>query len=747
MKSIQLSTRFRQGQFEGEAVLLVFDVAYIDGATIGDDVRDVLERRPYVQRIYVLAPYLNEQDVEDAIRDGTALRRAGAVGKHPAAELFVVGMRRDEAGLHTSAKSFKLQGDAALGGNWSRLETHLQEGWLFNLFDTSKGLVNAPIGVHFSKASGKHASKFLRTSCALLSSEACGALAFFALAKLPLDEPRRVFVDTAPLLSLAFSMQRVATIRGLWSGMPPARSFSSYGGVNDIPRFGRSDLVLISASTSGGLAARLVELGASKDRMLTLYVLKSKPDMKTDGLVLCDLTHVPERLFGYPLLDNEPAVSCKLCKQGYVLAELEGDQFLLEKRHVKRLRVGALSQVGNARATAELLCRHRAISVRLLKRDTRRTDISIDVANVMSRVPAWEQGFIRLVTRFVPAPLSWIVAVDVSSEYIAACFDKAGARDLFDAARVVDWSQLSSLSAIPGANALVVAPYLCDHATLRGINAQLRPLLDGGCVAYLAGVTIADSARNLSDLRIFLQYGEHGPETFIFRSALEFMLPWHGDAESSWAAELNLLLRIKGNGGIAPESQARLEFLQNSASTIDGLFLSGQVGQLAINPDFVLLDTKEKIDLISQADIYAVVSNCLAAVRSDNVALDAKVLREAPTPAWRQSVFAQCLLCPSNFRDFNDAVLRASLLRAAFTQELNYSVDEAASEEMLDVLRADIASWSSGKGDSLPEFLVALASRRLRLVPQHLGRVKALLEAVELPPHLAAIAGAIPVGP
>lgn len=746
MKSIQLSTRYRKGQFEGEAVLLVFDVAHIDGSTIGNDVRDVLERRPYVQRIYVLAPYLKEQEVEDAVRDGTALNRAGAVGKHPAADLYVVGMQHDETGIHIRAKSFRLEAGQAVDGPWSEIEKPLEEGWLFNLFDTSKGLVNAPIGVHFSKASGKHASKFLRTSCALLSSEACGALAFFALAALPPEEPRRVLVDTAPLLSLAFAMQRVASVRGLWTSYPPAKSFSSYGGVSNVPRLGNSDLVLISASTSGGLAARVIEHGASAKRMLTLFVLKSTANMKTDGLVLCDLTHAPERTFGYPLLDNEPSTSCRLCKQGYVLAELEGDQFLLEKRAVKRLRVGALSQVGNARETAERLSRHRAISVRLLKRETR-TDISIDVASVMSKVPEWDQGFARLLTRFVPAPLHWIVAVDVSTDALAAMFEKAGAKALFDAAVVVDRSELSNLKALPGANALVVAPYLCDHATLRGINAQLRPLVDGGCVAYLGGLTIADSARNLSDLRIFLQYGEHGAETSIFRSAVEFMLPWCGDEESSWRAELNLLQKMNGAATLPAELQLRLEFLKSSAMATDGLFLPGQAGELAINPDFVLLNTKDRIEEISQADIYAVVSNCLASVRSDNVPLDAKVVRDSPTPAWRQTVFAQCLLCPSNFRDFNDAVLRATLLRSASAQEINYSVDEASSEEMLDILRADISSWKNGKGDSLPEFLVALATRRLRLVPQHLGRVKSLLEATKLPPHLAALAGEICIEP
>lgn len=747
MKVLQLSTRYRHGAFEGEAVLLVFDVTNIDGATIGDVIRDVLERRPHVQRLYVLAPYLKEKVVEDAVKDGSALRRVGAIGSSSPAELAVLGIQQGKNGHHVRAKGFKLHDGVVVEESWTDVDRSLQDGWLFNLFDKSDGLVNAPIGVHFGKASGKHASKFLRTSCVLLSSEACGTLAFFALAALPFGEPRRVFVDTAPLLSMAFALQRVAAARGFWSLVAPAKSFSSYGGVTEVPRFGTSDLILISASTSGGLAARLIEQGASEKMMLTLYLLKSVPNMKTEGRVLCDLTHVPERTFGYPLIDNQPATTCKLCEQGYVLAELEGDQFLLEKRAVKRLRVGAASQSDEARKAAESLARHRAISVRLLKRDTRRSEIDIDVVQAMARSPEWEQSFIRLLTRFAPVPLQWIVTVDVSSAEVSTWLTKAGASALLSSATVVDWSNVGALAPIPGANALVVAPYLCDHATLRGINAQLRPKVDGGCVAYVAGLTIADSARNLSDLRIFLQYGEHGPETSTFRSARDFMLPWTGNLASPWAAELDLLQRMHAEAALPEELLVRVKFLQNSASVVDGLFWPGQNGELKINPDFVLLDTEMRREEVSQADIYAVVSNCLAAARCDNVGLDAKVTRENPTPVWRQTVFAQCLLCPSNFRDFNDAVLRAALLRAASMQELNYSVDETSSEEMLDVICADVASWQTGKGDSLPEFLLALASRRLRLVPRHIERLRVVLASTELPQRLAVVARALPTSP
>lgn len=745
MKALALTTRYREGAFEGDACLLVYDVTSISGSDIGDDMRDVLERRPNTPRIFVLAPFLTEAEVEDAIKEGSALRRAGAVVKTRIVEVSLLSLHPDPDAdkAYVMRKSFSLVNDIAIGGEWQKLPASLQEGWLFSLFDENGGLVDAPIGVHFSKASGKHASKFLRTSSVLLTSAACGVLAFFGLAAARKVEPRRIFVDTAPLLSLTFAMQRVAIVRGFWKQMPPAKSFSSYGGVGKLPRLAKSDLILVSASTSGGLAARLIELGVAEDMLLTLYLLKSSDDMKTSGHVLCDLTYGPARTFGYPLIDNHPADSCDLCRRGYVLAELEGDQFLLEKRAVKRLRIGAASQTSSARKAIETLARTDAISVRLHRRDTRRTDIDVDVKKGLARGGYLEEPFSRLLVRFTPTPLDFVIAVNLTVADAKAYCAGAGLVSSISSAQFVGGDQVGQLEAKVHANALVIIGHLCDHAFLRGINAQLRTKVDGGCVSYISALTIADSARNLADLRIFLSYGEHGPETFTFRSALEFMLPWTGEQPSSWAQELHLLQKLEMEQKLPAELEIRLSWLTETASASKELFLRGVKTDLAIAPDFVLLDTKNNINAITQADIYAVVCNALATARCDNQGLEMRVQRENSKPVWGQTVYSQCVLCPSNFRDFNDAVIRAALLRAANIQELNYAVDETCSEEVRDVIRADINSWEQGRADALPEFLLSMACGRLRLIRGHIDQVKSDIKGSRLPDHLKVLAQSI----
>jgi len=184
------------------------------------------------------------------------------------------------------------------------------------------------------------------------------------------------------------------------------------------------------------------------------------------------------------------------------------------------------------------------------------------------------------------------------------------------------------------------------------------------------------------------------------------------------------------------ELQVRRALLQDTASASNSLFLPGATGELAIAPDFVFLDTKLDIARISQADVYAVVSNLLATVRCDDKGLTEQLRRDSPPMTWVQSVYGQVLLCPSNFRDFNDAVLRASLVRAANISELNFSVDEQCSSEMLDLLVAEVAAWQHLRGDSLPELLMSLACGRMRLMPRHIERLRDELVAAPIPEYL-----------
>ena len=144
---------------------------------------------------------------------------------------------------------------------------------------------------------------------------------------------------------------------------------------------------------------------------------------------------------------------------------------------------------------------------------------------------------------------------------------------------------------------------------------------------------------------------------------------------------------------------------------------------------------------ISQADVFAVVSNLFAASRSGSNDLTKKSGDAIPLA---QSVYGHILLTPEAFMTFNDGVLKACLLRAARKSDLMYEVDPAYSNRMLEIVLAELAGWSVGTGDALPEMLLALATRRLRLRETDLSQIRAKALGAELPDYAVALARAIP---
>lgn len=727
MRALSLSTRLREGAFEGAACLLVYDEIELSATAVSSDVRDLLDGKPNTSWVYVLAPYLAESDVLQATLNDQVFGRAGS-------QVWVLSYRAPD-GQTPSIVRVGRRGEDQVE---EQLPTSLQNGWLFDLFDSSKGKVTAPPGIHFGKTSGKHSTVFLRAGNALLSTKASGLLAFFLMASLPKRDVRRVLVDTAPLLTVAMALIRIAEVHGVWSQKPPASSFSSYGGLDSLSRLHKKDLVLISASTSGGLAERLIGLGACKQMVVTLFSLSEKI-AEAPSPIVCDLKYAPGRTFGYLPIENQVYGSCKWCDQGFLLAPLEGDQFLLEKRPVKRLRVSKADQAPGASKLLERWTRKGYFKVDRYGSIEPRSSFIFDVDRAIAEDGELRAKLIRQLQRYGPTPLHSVVLLGLSRATYQTLIEAAGLTALYAKAEVIDAGQVSTMTARSEAGVLVLVGCLVNHALLRGINAQLRTKAPGGRIAYLAALTFADSNKSLEDLEMFLTYGEHGKETFTFKSAESLLLPWRATSERSpWDDERALLQQIKDDSSLVPELAQRLDQLESGGSIDNALFLAGKDSKaLAIAPDFVYLNTKIELAKISQADVFLVVSNLLAVARSNGLKNGVPQAHHL----WAQSVYGQVLVdlptvCPRNFRDYNDAILRASFLRAASKQELNYSVDEECSGEVLDVLRAEIDAWPDDRGNSLPELLMALATRRLRLAEADEERLITNLNSARLPKHL-----------
>lgn len=714
--------------------LLVYDGPFFSDEKLSNDLRETLDQLPVLARIYVAAPLVTANELVATIEHGSAKLRVSEWSKSEGAFLRILTAERPLVDSAVQLFESFLERDVTTGLEVLRkanLPDEAIHGWLFDLFVANKGMVLAPAGVHFGKTSGKHSDRFLRTANVLTSSAACRTIAFFCLPLIPPRKFRQIYVDTLPLLSLGFALAEVGRPLnlGVTSGM--IRSFGSYSGLQGAQEYRASDLIFVSASTSGTLVDGLIERGAGDDSVITLYYLQAKLWPRTKGLVLCDLTHAPSRLFGYGELLSYRHSDCPLCKANLMLAEFEGDQFLLQRRKTKRLRIVAASQHQSARDFFEIVARNRAISVCIVGPGTSKySDINFAVSRLLDSTGDVRAAVTFKLRRSVPTPLDFVVSDGITIEQLSECTKQNGKVTISADTPMLKSPELDTTDPVFEGGALVYFDILHNDFKVRSINRALRRVAPRGSVTYFVVILICESPEARRDLISFLEYGDRGPKTFVVDPVYNLLLSQRSE-RSPWDLERDLIASIVQAEQSAPQLKDRLNFLNENVSTVDNVFLAGQNGALSINPDFVYLNTKNDCEKITQADVYAVVSNLLSASRVDNRPATNPVERGSEGVAWTTSVYGHVLLCPQNFKNYNDGVLHAALLRVATTQELCYEADAALSEEMLEVILDEINSWKRGGGQALAEFCLAIETGRLRLKGEHLVQYKSVLRASE----------------
>ncbi|SEN98364.1 hypothetical protein SAMN05428959_10413 [Duganella sp. CF517] len=742
MHALNLSTRFKDKSYQGEAVLLVYDEQHLSSNIISEDVRDQFESRPATARVYVLAPFLPQSEIREAFLEGTLFNRVQSYFHALGGRIYICGFGVANGRSTCVGIPFTVNSEnEPVEESPVEIDSELIHGWLFDLFDRYSGRVSAPPGVHFGKSSGKHSDKFLRVSNITLSSKSCALIGYCTLGSIICAQPKRIYVDTAPLISVAFAMEKIALVNSLWELPVQITSFSSYGGLAKLPAASNRDVVLISASTSGGLVNKILEKGFQSGNIATLFFLASSHDAVCGEANVCNLTFYPGRNFGYPYLENYSAEDCKFCKDNIFLAELEGDQFLLEKRALKKLMIKKVTQKPEAREAFEFFARRGFFEVQLYADSHRGSIFSIDSDLILSHQDV-RSPLLRLIKRFTPSPLNYLIVDGISITNVKILLAESGYSGVDDL-NIVASTALSTLPSVPGGSALVIFGVLDDFSRARDINAQLRTIVSKGIVAYVSALTIADSAEYLADLKMFLCYGELGRDTFTFASAHQLMLPRRGGEVTSWELERDLLLKLKAEFPSIAEFSARLDIIENSGTRGSDLFWSASGVELSIKPDFAYLNSSKSPELISQGDIFAVISNLIATSRVNERGLNAPIVVGKEPIKWTQSIYGHTVLDPRNFEDYNDDILRGAFLRGALSSELNYCHDEEASSKIFFVIQAQILGWAKGRGDSLPEFLVALSTGRLTLSPIYISKIKLIVRSAALPDYLVVLAANI----
>lgn len=576
-----------------------------------------------------------------------------------------------------------------------------------------------------------------------------------------------IYTDTSSVLSVAYALLDHCRRLEKDIGSPVIDSFGSYDGLHAGYQLdnGRESLCIISASSGGGLARKIINTGRiPHDRIVILFHVGDSCD---DLQILCDLTIREGNPDGtVERFKTWEASDCQLCSQNQTTVRLTGDQFLPANPTVEPLMIKATHAprwLGPFSRDVYGLNAIRA-HVNMGRPDSVTRTVYFDIGPILNGqdpdAPLY-RSFITNVTRNISAFTSWIVHLDdpgslLMAMKVHALLGEIGIELPLD--RIVSAEELSKNPEQHGTGegvCLVVASAVVSARSLLNISRLLRVTHIGKPITYLVFIARMSDSTRWRDAASNLQYGEARPKEHGLFVVQELELPsdrfGSGDP---WMREVHFW---QGQQDIASDPNVfanledritALDYAESNGGLADSLFLPGfdEVSNpvaLRLNPNFAFWPFKyeehplyiEKGIEPSQAEVFFTMLSVLHGLRQNRTDRQPILSREHN---WT-------VLAPGNFARFNDPIIQASILRAANPFELDYSFDKQLSSEMADIIRPIVLGWNEAGGAAASEILLSIALGDLRLAPDVAADIRASLADVaeDMPGLLRALAQSV----
>lgn len=632
----------------------------------------------------------------------------------------------------------------------------------------SNVIVAAPPGFYFSKQSDRHSSHFIRTEGLLSCTESIELLALRLLKSFrnycdALPHPTvRILIDSMviwPLAHALVSLRRDADPKRRYI----VKSFRSYEGFAESRVESGPAFVIISASTSGGLARELRKrIGASHVTCTTILGLDQqskevgeRSDQQDDCLFL-----VPRDLDGAPSLSGLRAkfeTDVTNVPPGWESVRIIGERFLNQNFRPRSVRLahGSLAD-GRKQVLAQISSARLALIARRRPVGKSYWSASFNVPELVKRYCEDDnQGECLLrswLTNYsVAGDIAVIYPIDTlekgrpgegEAERLAErireiLLERSPSTDIriFNSAEL-DAPETNVADFMRKAGAIVAAPIVGNGFIFKQISAALRSVQPKGPRLFLALAVLPESQARFQELQTDLQ-SSADDRAYHFKHAIALPVG-KLDQDIDWHQESLLLSRVveacrEDNVFMPPLLQDRLlRFRQGNGLGGEFAFFPSYKGSaLAMSPGFLLWRTKEPLAGVNLgADVLVTVAVFLEACRSGGARLNETSLVSG--------LFQQTLISPANFTRFNDPAIQAALLRAAYRSELNFASSPDMSSDMQRLILRLIRLYDSPAGDALAEFLLALALQRLTLHQSHLNEVRE--EARSLPGWLGVLA-------
>src|SRR5690606_4033839 len=287
------------------------------------------------------------------------------------------------------------------------------------------------------------------------------------------------------------------------------------------------------------------------------------------------------------------------------------------------------------------------------------------------------------VNQYVPASLKYIIHLnDKGSELLATYILGKTTPFSNNSIEVINQSELADkkISEDESGSILIVASCITNGKNLLYLSRYFRNYNNIRLIYFVGINRISDSDKH-KELKSNIKFGLYGADNSSFVE-IETINCDNSNIATPWEVELDHLKEIQEDMDEASSFvNERIKTITSfSSKSLKGgaqkIFYPDILGnELKIRKNSAFFNDNDYFENVTQSDVYFTISCVLNNMRNNRV------------DGLYQTNFVKNLLDPFTFNRFNDGIIQAAILRAAKSEELNYSYSRKNSEDMLMLLK------------------------------------------------------------
>ncbi|WP_432721160.1 hypothetical protein R0381_002667 [Jeongeupia wiesaeckerbachi] len=586
------------------------------------------------------------------------------------------------------------------------IDSFISQG-LHGLIDSNPVVQIAPAG-HVFRHPSKTVNKLFIQARELATCEVelafVGRCLAHRLKALTLPQLSTVFIDSMGIYSIVREALTFANSRAV------IHSFHSYAELSELSPPTEPYAVVISASTSGGMARTLhSDQRFDDERILTLIDTTRSGRTGNVLIALDDLTPSYRK----PMADGTETQ-----------IEIFGEHFSSKAKPPRAVTLGMPHEPKPLRKFLTRFGRQGLVNLNTQPAGRLAPRLVCLDSNVVASDTELLTWLKHEIDWRVSVAIDHIIhAGDTGSQTLAEA-----AANVLQAAKgsairpaIISYTDLTDTILNRAKGVLVVHAVAGDGGLLREISRDLREFLTSDVPRhFLAGVGLPQSEETWQRLQQFLV---RNPSTREYGFSTWLVLPigsegtvnaWQGLSKCAEKAQMELPSVSGVSKSILTQS---VDLAVQSIRDADNGFLPTSSGaSLSLSDGFLFFGDvfNGTLNDVPESTTYTTVASVLQAAR------DMKVPANQLKPNGYESV----VLSPENFLRFNDNLLQACILRAAHPSELDYSSSPHLSCLMKEFLLKVFSRHDHAYGAASLEFAAALACGRMKLIAEDRNEVQ-----------------------